>query len=518
MDLSWSGLALNPAVLQHWQGVINGLYLAIFLTLFLYGVSYSCQRRTWPVMAAFMLLALGFLSLGLNNILFQYVYRPDTLPTLAPWVIQITKIAMPLGLIIFTFVFVTLGALYTFRGYRYLRGQRHLIYLLYGLDAATILAQFFIRDNHVGIVLILGLLILHMLGASFFYLRVLRRASATRSMGWLCLVSAVSVIYLAWLTLTCPGFFQKYLLLPAQSAFVLLAVVFGMLSLRNGHAETAYYLKVRHLDRHDLLPALMRAIHDGEFYLAYQPLLRLADNQICGLEALIRWQHPRQGLIPPDQFIPLAEASGLIYRISEWVMQQAAADTHALLAAGMKVKVHINLSARDFRPERIRFLLDQLREQQVPSQYFGVELTESLLMIQSPQATSSLDLLRQAGISVTLDDFGTGFSSLTYLRDLQLTQLKIDRSFVTDLENSPENWVIIESTLQMSHNLGISVTAEGVETPRAMSLLRDLRCDVVQGYGIARPMPLAELMAWLTAHTNPQPQRLIEYRTTVEPR
>ena len=229
----------------------------------------------------------------------------------------------------------------------------------------------------------------------------------------------------------------------------------------------------------------------------YQPQVNLGSNQVSGLEALIRWQHPEQGLIAPDQFIQLAEQCELIDDLTKWIIRQAVADLRRLMDAGHPLRISINFSVKNFNAQLVAYMRQQLEDQAVPAQLLAIEITENLLMDDSAEVQAVFAQLADLGVEVALDDYGTGFSSLSYLRKLNLAELKIDRSFVMDLDQSDENAVIVRSTLQMSHSLNIRVVAEGVENHQVLEQLRHMNCDVVQGYGVARPMRFADVLAWL---------------------
>lgn len=245
---------------------------------------------------------------------------------------------------------------------------------------------------------------------------------------------------------------------------------------------------------------LRGAIEREELVLHYQPKVHMASGRIAGVEALVRWQHPRHGLVPPGQFIPWAEELGLIHSISRRVLEAAIRQAGAWHAAGLALPVAVNLSTGDLHdddlPQTITELLEAL---QVPPTDLVLEITESKLMADPARALGILSRLHAMGVRIALDDFGTGYSSLGYLKRLPVAQIKIDKSFVIDMATDQNDAAIVLATISLSHALGLTVVAEGVEEAAAWEVLTSLGCDEAQGYYIARPMPAADFVEWLRA-------------------
>jgi len=254
-------------------------------------------------------------------------------------------------------------------------------------------------------------------------------------------------------------------------------------------------------DRVTLRNELQEAIEAQAFELHYQPLID-REGRVAGVEALLRWPHPRRGYVSPAQFIPLAEETGQIIPISEWVLARACRDLRQLDRVGHgSLNVAVNLSPLQFhRASFLGNLRETLAVTGLPAPQLSLELTEGVLMDDTEGAIATLHALRTMGVGVAIDDFGTGFSSLSYLKNLPIDRIKIDRSFVSGVANSAEDAAIIQGIISMAHHLGLKVVAEGIEQEQQHRLLSAHGCDLFQGYHFARPMPLESLLDFLVEH------------------
>ena len=236
------------------------------------------------------------------------------------------------------------------------------------------------------------------------------------------------------------------------------------------------------------------------FRLYVQPKVDLISGQVIAAEALIRWVHPERGFIFPDQFIPFAEQTGFIRQLTLWVINEAALVCGQWLAQGHTLKMSVNLSTRDLLDQDLPSkFAEVLQRHHITPSSFCLEITESAIMDDPVRAQQTLEKLHDMGFDLSIDDFGTGYSSLAYLKSLPVDELKIDKSFVLKMEQDADDTKIVKSTIDLGHNMGLRVVAEGVENLEVMVLLKDMGCDQAQGYFISKPMPSGQMLAWLSA-------------------
>ncbi len=247
-----------------------------------------------------------------------------------------------------------------------------------------------------------------------------------------------------------------------------------------------------------LLTELRNAVERNEFRLHVQPKMKLDTGEVVGLESLVRWVHPERGNVFPDEFIPFAEQTGFIRVLTRWVLEQSAALCRDLASKGIHLKVSVNLSTRDLLDQDLpNKFCDILKRHDVKPESFCLEITESAIMDDPVRAQQTLERLHAMGVDLSIDDFGTGYSSLAYLKRLPVDELKIDKSFVLNMENDIGDTKIVRSTIDLGHNMGLRVVAEGIESEAVWRLLAALGCDQGQGYFMSRPIPGDKLAAWI---------------------
>ncbi len=251
-------------------------------------------------------------------------------------------------------------------------------------------------------------------------------------------------------------------------------------------------------DQRTLQIELRNALAKHELVLHYQPKIDLDTNRVSGVEALVRWQHPQLGLLPPDRFIPLAEQTGTIRALTEYVLREALRQHQAWVHSGRDLPMAVNISAVNIQdpdfPDQVARLLEEFG---TPPSRLELEVTETAIMTEPARAAACITKLNALGVSIAIDDFGTGYSSMSHLKDMLVAKIKIDRSFVRDMAVNHNDAVIVRSTVDLGHNLGLKVIAEGVEDQAVWQKLKELGCDSAQGYHMGRPMPPEKLIEWL---------------------
>jgi diguanylate cyclase (GGDEF)-like protein len=252
--------------------------------------------------------------------------------------------------------------------------------------------------------------------------------------------------------------------------------------------------------RRPLVEDLRRALNDGDrqLFVCFQPKIDLKKNRVDGVEALVRWRHPTRGMVFPDQFIPLAEDAGLIDRLTLHVLNHTLAQQAAWRAEGIDLSVAVNVSAKTLQNPRLpAHVENMISKWSADPARVMIEITESAIILDVERATATLEGLDALGVGISIDDFGTGYTCLSYIRRLPVKEIKVDKSFVLSMSQSPDDWVIVSSLIELGHNLGLSVIAEGVEDERTLTALTEIGCDAAQGYYMSRPVPADELTEWL---------------------
>ncbi|MBK8816073.1 MAG: bifunctional diguanylate cyclase/phosphodiesterase [Methylococcaceae bacterium] len=249
-----------------------------------------------------------------------------------------------------------------------------------------------------------------------------------------------------------------------------------------------------------LISELRIAVESDELDLFYQPKVSIKTAEICGVEALLRWNHPVHGYVPPDEFVPLAERNRIIKLLTQWVLKRAFTDCAKWHQQGLPIKVSVNLSAKDLHDPELPDLISGVAVATgIQPEWIMLEITESSVMTDPESALGIIERLHKMGYRFSIDDFGTGYSSLAYLKRLPLTEIKIDKGFVLDILTSENDAAIVKATINLGHNLGLSVTAEGVENKEIMSILMEYGCDIAQGYFLSRPISFQDFNQWLSS-------------------
>jgi EAL domain-containing protein (putative c-di-GMP-specific phosphodiesterase class I) len=269
----------------------------------------------------------------------------------------------------------------------------------------------------------------------------------------------------------------------------------AMYAAKDAHSRVATYDPVLdHLNRLrlEMIQDLDAALEHDQFVLHYQPKIVVASGATSGAEALVRWEHPTRGLLYPDEFLPVVEQTGLMHALT-WVVLQAAVRQLVIWKAdGFDISIAVNLSASDLLDDSLADRIEALlAEHSLPAKALELEITESVIMLDPARAQTVLNALRRLGLRIAIDDYGTGYCALAYLRDLPVDELKLDRSFAAHVTTDPRSAAIVRSTIELAHALGLEVVTEGVENRRILDAVESFGCDYAQGYYFGRPVPAA---------------------------
>jgi len=496
-QLSSSVNSTAPLLLQHLYGVVNGVFFTSVLLMLLTALSYGHSKHSKSITKSFLLLAIGYALFGLYNLFFQGYSGAVSSAVIPASLLLISKFSAPLALIVTTYIFLEVTSTKSYEAYTAKQQHKYFIASLYLLDLCCFIALFYIQDIRQASLLITLCFIPHSIGAVIYCLKALRQVAYGKFMSMLFMVCSIFSILFSYLMFTGTASLSSSTFVFIHLCFAVMNVIFCFISIRYGYDAAQRFFEIKQMDSRNLSQSIHKAISNNEFYLSFQPQVDLSSNTLCSLEALIRWKHPEYGLIPPNEFIPLAEEAGSIDNICQWVIKAAVRQSHIMLDQGYDLNISINFSAKNLKPEIVDYLALELAAESVPASSITVEITETFFVHETNEATLALQMLEKLGVALSLDDYGTGFSSLSYINKLSLTELKIDRSFVSDIDKNNDNYVIANSTIRMSKSLGLKVVAEGIETESVMIMLKTMGCHIAQGYYIAEAMAVDELSFWL---------------------
>lgn len=479
-------------------GVNNGLYVAAFVFTAVFSLTFIFKKNHRNFGTVFLLAAVAFLLLGTFNLYFQSHHVGDISKISYPaWVLWVGKCCPPVLVSIFAYLFLSETALSSRKAYNILSNRKPVLAVFASFNVACLVALVLIGSETVALTIGFGLFIFYLLVGVYYLHTAMPNTDTSKVLRILFLLSALLHIVNIICVHVGYGLFSSIAVYLAHLCLAVFTLVFAFIGIRFGAEQLRQFDAEARGKNRALIRHINDALKNNEFFMVYQPKLDIHENKVCGVEALIRWQHPKLGFIRPDEFIPVAETSHLIDGICEWVITETSKQAKIFADAGYYLPISINFSVKNLQPSIVEFLFETIEKNQLDTGALVVEVTETVFMQNSDMEKQALAMLHGQNIPLSLDDYGTGFSSLSSINQMALSEIKIDRGFVSDLAENHEHHIIVRSTLRMSKELGVKVVAEGVEELDMIETLKDMHCDIVQGYGIAKPMKADEMISWL---------------------
>lgn len=489
------------AFYTHIFGIDMGIFISAFLLTLMFALSFFFQNGFHRFyLRLFGLASLSLISITLYNMFFQYTMYHETPEFYGTWILNYGKYFGPVGLALLTYFFLVLSMTNSVKSLSFYYQRQGLIQSLYAVDVAFLVMLFFIENTINAVILIELLFMLHVAFGLFYFCQAYPKGMLRRILiGTMCL-TMLALFVLSYNIYSAQPL-PKMTFLLFNSMLAVAALTLSFIAVRSGFDEASrFFTESEGKGQRHLVGDVFTAIKHDEFFLEYQPKRNLHTGDICGFEALIRWQHPKYGRLMPNEFVLMTEKTELINLVCQWVIDSVVQQAKAFEKEHYNLPISLNFSVNNIMPDMANYLIERLKKYDLPSDKVVVEITESIFLQNDSEKKAAIRLLNDADIVVSIDDYGAGFSSLNYLNKLNVGELKIDRSFIFDLVNSPQNQVIVRSILQMSQELGIRVVAEGVEDEATSQLLQDYGCDVIQGYHLAKPLPDHQLNTWLSEH------------------
>lgn len=508
--------ALPELQLAHIYGLVNGIHLSVFIILFFYAISLYVHEKKYAFYRSIALTAATIFCFSLFNLFAQASHDAITIDIIPIQAFMLAKYAAPIGLMLSVYLTINYIQLLSLSGFRLVSHFNWFVAILYVIDASILMALFFIDDLKIANKLILINFIPHLLAVIVFcYVALKNYRKVLIALYVVCLLTTVYMLHQMYQHTTPIGELTYALF---QLSFCLILVAVAFISIRYSHTGTASMSRARHLDPKRLIFDMVQSLDNHEFYMVYQPKKHLKTGKICGVEALMRWQHPKHGFISPDEFINIAEYSNQLDELCLFAIRSCIKQARSFYDAGLDLPISINFSVTNINQELVDALLNRLERYKLPTHAIIIELTESIMLNLTDDKKQQINRLLNHGIKLSLDDYGTGFSSMGYLRDLHFYELKIDKSFIFDIDKNQNSYAIVQSVIDMAKRLGIQVVAEGVENKQIIQILKENDCDVIQGYYLAKPMNIQQLEAWLTRqniHRIHNDQQTVTYHGTL---
>lgn len=492
----------------HAYGMINGVFLSAAMYVLFFALLCFFQEKQKRISYPFFLIFIAAISYMLVNIFSQTIYS-EIAYVYPKWLTIIAKNSLPMATFISTMVLLKNLSIKTYDAYALVDRNKPLIYFIFSLIFTSQMGLFIITNYKTAYFFSLLSVIPVLITAIILFSKSLQqRLSYYFILVFFCLL--IMITFQIWVQLSSDQvLWSSQLFLMVHVVFSIILLVLSFLSIRFGYHEASRFFEIFDLDKQQLVNSLYQAIKEEQFFLVFQPKINILENKIVGVESLIRWQHPKKGIIFPVDFIPVAEKTNMINQICQWSIDNAVQQVKLFIDKGYYVPVSINFSVKSLNPDLVTFLQETIDKYQVPAEMIIIEITEKLLVNPKYYQEKALRMLRHMDIKLSLDDYGTGVSSLSFINKMGLHEIKIDKSFIHNIDKSKDNWIIVKSTIQMSKGLKLVAVAEGVENMLSLGILKDLGCDVAQGNSIAKPMRSSTMIDWAMARK----EMLLPYRS-----
>lgn len=498
---------MESSLLLHLYGLSNGIYLSAFVYLCFFALSYLLFNQQKKVALNLFLSALGFGAFGLYNIFAQQVHGAITTQVFSPKFFLICKFSAPIALMITGHIYMQIVHVNNFRTYRVLHKSKPLLKCVYVINVVCFVALFFIKNNQEALLLIHSSMLFCILVAlilTYMTIDYIKLGKLTFVIFIICLIN---VLYVMWQLSTDNFVMSPVSFLLTHLGFGFVILLFSFASIRANASEAHRMAFITDTKQQKLVYQLHHAINNNELHMVYQPKINASDDGLMGFESLVRWEHAQEGYISPHLIVSIAEKTGMIDMLCLWVIETVVKQAKRLEQKGLDTPISINFSTANLKPNIVTFLSETMDNYDLSRHMIAIEITETVVLELDDNKLKALNMLQCMNIPLSLDDYGTGFSSLSYINKLSLKELKIDKSFIFDLDSKQENRVIVSSILQMSEGLNLKVVAEGVETPEVKNILTQLGCNILQGYLISKPMTAYDLIYWIDDYNKNQSQK-----------
>lgn len=487
---------MNEALVTHIFSISNGIFLAISFLMLFGAISYMGQRHENGLANIYALLFCIVFGCCFYGIFWQHFHSPNLMPYYPKWIYFLSIFVTLFTFAVTTYSYIrVLGNKWIkmYKLHKQVTAVEYLLYVSYLMSAIYLCFGADIYTTHF-------ILLANFLMFCFFAV-VFSVLCADNKMGkvYTALFAFLTVFFLmlGYYSYTGAVLENSFLMSLSHICVNVFILLFCFVVLRYGYNELTGFYNLHTFDEFKIVRDLPKAISDEQLFVEYQPQVKLSTGKVVGAEALVRWQHPKKGRIPPNAFIPLAEEMEVIDSLTQWLVDKATGLAKTLQQNGTPIPISMNFSPLNFNLKMVKFLESTLKKYDLPSNLITVEMTENLLIKETNEVIAALKKLHDMGIAVSIDDYGKGYSSLSYLQKMSIDELKIDRSFVSDIDSNKDNYEIVRSTLGMAKSLSLHVVAEGVEDDQTQETLKSIDCETVQGFGIAKPMSPEAIVEWV---------------------